>query len=43
MAGTDLVMSREEFYDLVKMPQIRELERRYLTDDELTARYGREG
>ena len=42
LAGSDLVMPRSEFYDLVREPFYRELEQRYLSREELAARY-REG
>ncbi len=40
LAGSDLVMPRREFYDLVREPFWRELEERYLTREELATRYG---
>ncbi len=40
LAGSDQVMPRQEFYDLVHMPFFRELEQRYLSKEELSARYG---
>ena len=39
LAGSDLVMPRGEFYDLVHMPFYRELEQRFLSAGELDARY----
>lgn len=42
LAGSDQVMPRQEFYDLVHMPFFQELEQRYLSKEELSARY-REG
>lgn len=41
LAGSDLVMPRPEFYDLVHMPFYQELEQRYLSRDELDLRYGK--
>jgi 2-methylisocitrate lyase-like PEP mutase family enzyme len=39
LAGSDLVMPRGEFYELVNMPFFRALEQRYLSREELDARY----
>lgn len=39
LAGSDLVMPRGEFYELVNMPFFRELEQRFLSREELDARY----
>jgi methylisocitrate lyase len=42
LAGnTDLIMLRNEYYGLVKMPFWMELEQRYLSKDELNDRYGK--
>jgi methylisocitrate lyase len=40
LAGSEQIMPRQEFYDLVKMPFFQELEQRYLSKEELTERYG---
>lgn len=37
----ELFMPRSEFYELVHMPFIRSLEHRYLTEEELSSRYGK--
>lgn len=39
LAESELVMPRSEFYDLVHMPFYRDLEQRYVSRDELAARY----
>jgi methylisocitrate lyase len=40
LAGSKRIMPRPEFYDLVRMPFYQELEQRYLSREELDARYG---
>ena len=39
LAGSDQVMPRQEFYELVNLPFFQELEQRYLSKEEMSARY----